>query len=754
MATVVDELIVRLGLDPSDFEKGRKKAAAEMMKAREGAVRDSKAIEDAAKKSGAGIERVARNVIALFAAITGSRALSELVTGLTKANAEIGRFAANVALGPQTVAAWGMAVQRIGGDAGNAQASISKLSSTITNFRNGLGQMPQEFWFLRQRSGVNINPLGDTEEVLTGIAEAIKRLSATDRQSAFNFAQALGIDDKTFEVMRQHGAGVKDYLQSLEKYAPSNRAIQQATKLQEAWGKLVQTIGKVVQDIMEKVSPHLEKIVSSITAMVERLTNGVDWKAIDEGMATFAGAVKSASENMDGLTAAVGAFFALWTGAQFAKVLANMLLLRGGGVASVGAGGGAAASLTRSLPWLAALGTLIANKDAIGKANQDSIAWTEAYNRSKELVERGSPGPSTRGGRKRGIGTMGGMRYTTDPNAERLLHPSLMNDNLSIEGRPVGKGNPVPVVLANQGVREKGFFERIGDAVSSFFGGSAEASTGAGGGITPSSSDTQRAASGPTGVNYSATSIKEAMGLSDAEWNAFREGLTDIEGKHYGRMGGFKGRYAGRYQMGPKEITETAARLGVPRPSQQEFLSNPQLQEKFFENYTLDHHRTLMKSEKYRNMSTLEKLQMLGYSHNQGAGGGLKYLRTGIGGRDGWGFDARKYFGTIRRRYEQMAKAGAGASAFDRPNEARAWPGQDTGGLGNLLGAQGTALTSSISNDNRQSTTSSNVDTRIGHVNVFTQATDSKTIVDRLWDDLYNRIGQSSSAAAANTGPV
>jgi hypothetical protein len=157
-----------------------------------------------------------------------------------------------------------------------------------------------------------------------------------------------------------------------------------------------------------------------------------------------------------------------------------------------------------------------------------------------------------------------------------------------------------------------------------------------------------------TGVNYTSTSMTKALGISQSQYNAYREGVTDIEGKRYDIMGGSSHRFAGRYQMGGAEITETASRLGVPRPSTGEFLHDPAMQERFFESYTLAHHDYLMEhSSAYAGLPAEKKLEMLGYAHNQGVGGAEQYLRSGRAGSDAFGTSGTAYFGTIRRRLEQ-----------------------------------------------------------------------------------------------------
>ena len=84
--------------------------------------------------------------------------------------------------------------------------------------------------------------------------------------------------------------------------------------------------------------------------------------------------------------------------------------------------------------------------------------------------------------------------------------------------------------------------------------------------------------------------------------------------------------------------------IGYSTDEQEKFLSDPEKQEKAFEEFTKQNHEYLQrKSEKYRDLPQTEKLAILGYAHNQGRGGALKYLETGEPEKDGFGTDALKY---------------------------------------------------------------------------------------------------------------
>lgn len=164
-------------------------------------------------------------------------------------------------------------------------------------------------------------------------------------------------------------------------------------------------------------------------------------------------------------------------------------------------------------------------------------------------------------------------------------------------------------------------------------------------------------------ISYTPSSdILSGTGLTADQYQTFRSHLASRESGSYAQPPNAGG-YAGRYQMGRTEIQETATRLGVPVPSQQQFLSDPQLQERFLENYTLDHHNSLMeKSAAYRDAAPSKKAAILMGAHLGGVGGVTAYLDSGgkTDPADANGTRVSDYVGSMNR-----AMSGAPAAAGD-----------------------------------------------------------------------------------------
>ena len=128
----------------------------------------------------------------------------------------------------------------------------------------------------------------------------------------------------------------------------------------------------------------------------------------------------------------------------------------------------------------------------------------------------------------------------------------------------------------------------------------------------------------------------------------FADAVGQIEsGNQYDIVGGYNNHYQGRFQMGKAALKDVG--IGFTQADRQAFLADPDAQDDAFEAFTLQNHNYLKaRSQKYRDMSEREQLAVLGYAHNQGRGGALRFVQTGKGQTDGFGTEATKYADAVR----------------------------------------------------------------------------------------------------------
>jgi hypothetical protein len=157
-----------------------------------------------------------------------------------------------------------------------------------------------------------------------------------------------------------------------------------------------------------------------------------------------------------------------------------------------------------------------------------------------------------------------------------------------------------------------------------------------------------RASAAPAAAPQEADPAFDGMPFSDRQFDTFAEAVAEIEsGGNYQAVGGYNDHYQGKYQMGRLALAD--AGIGFSPAEREAFLNDPDLQEQAFQTFTLANHRTLTKfSAAYRDLSSSEKLAVLGYAHNQGAGGALEYLKTNKAQADGFGTSAMTYVDAVR----------------------------------------------------------------------------------------------------------
>ena len=148
-----------------------------------------------------------------------------------------------------------------------------------------------------------------------------------------------------------------------------------------------------------------------------------------------------------------------------------------------------------------------------------------------------------------------------------------------------------------------------------------------------------------------ASQFYNAMGINENIYKTYKDTIASIETSGYSlensykAIGGSGDSFDGRYQMGVMARKDAAAALGIPTPTRAELRSNPQLQEDMFLAYTYKNFTYMSgKSSEFDNADAIQKMQFLGYAHNQGHTYATDWLKTGvISSTDGFGTKGTKF---------------------------------------------------------------------------------------------------------------
>ena len=344
--TLIDSLVVSLGLDASQFTKGQAQARGELKKSSEAAHAGSKEMTAAANAITDAYKRVRNELLGLFALMTAGRGVRQLATDITNSDAAVGRMATRLGLATEELSAWEGVAVRAGGTADGISGSMASLSDEFERFKL-TGQGMEDVIPILNRLHVSLtDPSGrlkSVTELYRDLADPLKALSAPQ---AAVVGQSLHMDPGTVAMLRQGRAAVDEQLAAQTRHGVATDAdAHRAQALQNDFRDITQSVESIGRIILTAVSPALDDLLKKfdrwlddnrdwltdgITQKIEEFVTylrSVDWNAILAGIKEFASIANAIATSIGGWTTALEVFFGLWAVGKLGPVLAGVASL-------------------------------------------------------------------------------------------------------------------------------------------------------------------------------------------------------------------------------------------------------------------------------------------------------------------------------------------------------------------------------------------------------------------------------------------
>lgn len=311
MATVIDSLLIELGLDTSKFDIAQKKSVEQLRKFDDQQVKTSKNTQQGAKNTAEGFEKAKDALIAFGTTFVGMKSFTNFTQDITKTNAALGRTAGLFGMSATELNAWGGVLKSVGGDAGSFQSSMQAMQQGIAAIKLGDASILTPLARLGALGSIDVNK--GTVDIYK-LSDALKRFKeAYGQQPAYTLAQQLGIDQPTFMVLQQGADAVRKlYDESFRLSGVTEKNIKAAQELQAVQGVTAQAMSKAGNAIMNELYPALEVVSEATTFALEKF---VEWNEELDGLiakvAIFAGGLISlqgaiSSLKLFGITAGEG----------------------------------------------------------------------------------------------------------------------------------------------------------------------------------------------------------------------------------------------------------------------------------------------------------------------------------------------------------------------------------------------------------------------------------------------------------------
>ena len=287
MPGIIDSFFVQVGLDASQFTIGQREADQAWTKTKDQTVAAAKQIEENTRRLAESFDTLKRQALEFFAVIMGASSIQSFIANVTDANNELAVLSSNLQMQPQIISEWGAAIKEIGGDPTAAMTTFANVSTNLFRLWRQGKMLPVEFMQLQGAvkdlpgmGNFKIDP-SNAEALAESLAKAAAAMDkAGHRGDAFQFLTQGGIDPKMATVMIDHGADIQKYLQSLKQFAPTDAQLKNSQDLTKSWADLTlnaTALGRAIEDPLTKnLTPYLDGLSHWIGLNKDLIAQDVD----------------------------------------------------------------------------------------------------------------------------------------------------------------------------------------------------------------------------------------------------------------------------------------------------------------------------------------------------------------------------------------------------------------------------------------------------------------------------------------------
>jgi hypothetical protein len=241
MSTIIDSLVIQLGLDPTKFNQGQRQA-----------VQSLKQLEDDARRHGQGAERAMGNladaissvrggILKLGAAVIGAASFEQLVVQTVTNTAAMGRFGSVLGVSTELLSKWQNVGKIVTGTtAGMAEAvggAVKQFAQFAILGPNGAVPFLNALNIDLRKFVDNRGELKDVTGYFLALSEAFYKMRNQPGQVAL-FADNLGLPQNLTEVLIKGPDAVRKMLRDVEALGPATaKDAAEAQKVVEAWGR-------------------------------------------------------------------------------------------------------------------------------------------------------------------------------------------------------------------------------------------------------------------------------------------------------------------------------------------------------------------------------------------------------------------------------------------------------------------------------------------------------------------------------------
>lgn len=303
-ATVIDALLITLGLDTSDFRKGQKDVSDDLKKQREDAKKTAKEMAEQGKKAAAFFGSIKTELLALTGVTVTAGGLMSLVKNTTSGLMDLSIQSKALGLSARELDGWSKSAEAAGSSAEKISASLQGFQGAIQGARVGdysssiFGGLAQ----LNALTGQNFDVWGqDASSLAKTSLDALRKIS--DPNLRRQVGLSLGFDDATLQ-RNQEGKFLPDVDRLTKSSGITDASTKGAKEFTAAWAELNQSLETTKNQFYTFLIPY----VRDFNVVLRDLSNWMKShpEEMKQKVDAFFGAIESGAKMADKAAQAVG----------------------------------------------------------------------------------------------------------------------------------------------------------------------------------------------------------------------------------------------------------------------------------------------------------------------------------------------------------------------------------------------------------------------------------------------------------------
>lgn len=264
MATIIDSLVVTLGLDPSGFKKGQDEVKKGLNDTRKNADQTAKDMEAAGKRAASFFGSIRTELLALVGVTLSAQGIKTFITSMTSDLMRLGIESRALDISAKSLDGWERAATAAGSSAEKMAGTLGSFQKVLTQIRTGSGQDDPLFGALAAfggATGANFDYQNDNSEaIMRKIAANWGKLS---KDAQRRFGGMFGFDNAT-----QQGLSNGSLVQDADRFAKISKATDEATKKALEFNRrleeMKQNFSSAAQVLYEALIPYIERLIPLI----------------------------------------------------------------------------------------------------------------------------------------------------------------------------------------------------------------------------------------------------------------------------------------------------------------------------------------------------------------------------------------------------------------------------------------------------------------------------------------------------------